>query len=299
MSARLVAAAVVIYYVVLGLWLLSPESVYSGDIGVKYVQARALADQRFTTLDIPYPGEFLDKEREFVPLRPPFVMATRGTTQAIFPPASAVIQAVAVSIGGFRGLIVLSIVSAAVVLVASWKLAPAEYRPPGRPCRWPWRPSVVLRRQRLGACAGRRLRRRRIHVGLAIAAAAVVGRAVHRRRADRCRRDASRRGRPARPGVAAGRLDPREGVAPPGPCAERRRRAVGPGSSSRGVVVRTPCGGASAPRRAPAAGRARRHRRAQPRRAGASADERRASATTRSSSTGCSAVARTRRWLGS
>jgi hypothetical protein len=126
-AARLLAGAIVAFYAVLGLGMLAPESVYSGDIGVKYVQARALADQRFRTLDIPYPGELLDPAREFIPLRPPFVMVTGETTQAIFPPASAVIQAVAVSLGGFRGLIALSIVASALVLLASWKLAPARY----------------------------------------------------------------------------------------------------------------------------------------------------------------------------
>lgn len=127
MIARVAACAIVAMYVVLGLVILSPESVYSGDIGVKYVQARALAEHRFTSLDIPYPGQFLDPSREFFPLRPPFVMTTGGTTQAIFPPAAAVVQAIAVAASGFRGLIVLSIVSAAVVLVASLRLAPAEY----------------------------------------------------------------------------------------------------------------------------------------------------------------------------
>jgi hypothetical protein len=127
MIAKLATAAVVILYVVLGLVALAPESVYSGDIGVKYVQARALADHRFTSLDIPYPGEFIDPAREFIPLRPPFVMTAGGTTQAIFPPASAVLQAVAVAAAGFRGLIVLSLVAAAVVLVAATMLAPPRY----------------------------------------------------------------------------------------------------------------------------------------------------------------------------
>jgi hypothetical protein len=127
MIAKLTTAAIVSLYVVLGLVILAPESVYSGDIGVKYVQARALADHRFASLDIPYPGQFLDPAREFFPLRPPFVMMTGGTTQAIFPPAAAVIQAVAVVAGGFRGLIVLSLISAAVVLVASSRLAPPKY----------------------------------------------------------------------------------------------------------------------------------------------------------------------------
>jgi hypothetical protein len=127
MIARLAVAGIVAFYGVLGLVMLAPESVYSGDIGVKFVQARALADHRFMSLDIPYPGEFLDPAREFIPLRPPFVLITGGTTQAIFPPASAVLQAVAVAAAGFRGLIVLSVVAAAVVLVASFMLA--RWRP--------------------------------------------------------------------------------------------------------------------------------------------------------------------------
>jgi hypothetical protein len=128
MIVKLATAAIVSLYVVLGLVILAPESVYSGDVGVKYVQARALADHRFRSLDIPYPGEFLDSAREFFPLRPPFVMTSGGTTQAIFPPAFAVLQAVAVSAAGFRGLIVLSLLSAVVVLVASSLLAPPRYR---------------------------------------------------------------------------------------------------------------------------------------------------------------------------
>ena len=86
MIVRLALAAVILFYAVLGLVVLAPESVYSGDIGVKFVQARALADHHFRSLDIPYRGEFLDPARTYFPLRPPFVMNTGGETQAIFPP---------------------------------------------------------------------------------------------------------------------------------------------------------------------------------------------------------------------
>jgi len=120
-------AAIVAFYAWLGLVVLVPEAVYSGDIGVKYVQAQALAEKRFASLDISYPGDFLDPAREFSPLRPPFVIKTAGETQAIFPPASAVLQAVAVRAAGFRGMIVVSILAAAVVLIASWRMAPAGY----------------------------------------------------------------------------------------------------------------------------------------------------------------------------
>jgi hypothetical protein len=113
---------------VIGLVVLAPESVYSGDIGVKFVQARALADHRFRSLDIPYRGEFLDPARTYFPLRPPFVMKTGGETQAIFPPVSAVFHAVAVLLAGFRGMVILSIVGGAVVLISSCVLAPPRYR---------------------------------------------------------------------------------------------------------------------------------------------------------------------------
>jgi hypothetical protein len=131
MRARAAAVAtigIVLFYAVLGLIVLAPEAVYSGDIGVKFVQARALVERRLSSLDIPYPGEFLDPRHAFSPLRRPFFMRTHGETQAIFPPASALLQAVAVGVAGFRGMIALSIAAAAVVIVSSCALAPASQR---------------------------------------------------------------------------------------------------------------------------------------------------------------------------
>lgn len=131
MSDRLLVlttAVIIAGYAVLGLVILAPEALYSGDIGVKYVQARALVKQRFTSLDMPYPGRYLDPNRSFSPLQPPFVMKTRGQTQAIFPPASALLQAVAVSVAGLRGMIALSIVAGAVVLLCTCAIAPPPQR---------------------------------------------------------------------------------------------------------------------------------------------------------------------------
>lgn len=125
--SRAVLAALVLFYAVLGLLVLAPEAVYSGDIGVKYVQAWALAAHGFRTLDIPYPGAFLDPAREFFPLRAPFVMVTGGSTQTIFSPAAAVLQALGVSVAGFLGFIVVSVVAAAAILYSAWKLSPPQY----------------------------------------------------------------------------------------------------------------------------------------------------------------------------
>jgi hypothetical protein len=121
-------SALVLFYTILGLVVLLPESVYSGDIGVKFVQARALAAHHFTSLAISYPGSFLDADRAFFPMRPPFVMTTGGETQAIFSPAAAIVQAAAVSVGGIRGLVFVSIVSAAIILYAAMTLAPVRDR---------------------------------------------------------------------------------------------------------------------------------------------------------------------------
>jgi hypothetical protein len=127
-SVALATISIVAFYAVLGLIVLAPEGVYSGDIGVKFVQAQALVERRFTSLDIPYPGEFLDPRHSFSPLQRPFFMRPHGETQAIFPPASAVLQAVGVAVAGFRGMIALSIAGAAVALVCAGLLVPSSQR---------------------------------------------------------------------------------------------------------------------------------------------------------------------------
>ena len=119
-----VLAGIALFYAAFGLWVLAPDAVYSGDIGVKYVQARALAEHRLASMDIPYPGAFLDPRGEFLPMRPPFIMTTGGTTQAIFSPFSAVSQAIAVATAGMRGLILLSIAGAVVTLWAAFSMSP-------------------------------------------------------------------------------------------------------------------------------------------------------------------------------
>lgn len=127
-KAWLLSAAIGAYYAWLGLAVLVPESVYSGDIGVQYVQAQALLDHRFRSLEISYPGEFLDPERRFFPIRPPFVFRAGGTTQSIFPTASALLQAVGVSAFGLHGMVVLSVIAGWATLVLAARLAPIRVR---------------------------------------------------------------------------------------------------------------------------------------------------------------------------
>ena len=121
----ILSALVGIYYAVLGLAVLAPEAVYSGDIGVQYVQAQSILDNSFRSLAITYPGAFLDPERRFFPLRPPFVLTAAGETQSIFPPASALLQAVGVGAWGLRGMIVISVIAGWLAVYCAARLAPA------------------------------------------------------------------------------------------------------------------------------------------------------------------------------
>jgi hypothetical protein len=128
-ATRIVLAGLATLYLVLGLFVLTADAIYSGDIGVKFVQARALAAHRFTSLDLPYPGAFVDPERLFIALRAPFVITAGQETQAIFPPASAVVQAVAVTAAGVRGMMVVTILAAIATLWATARLAAPELGP--------------------------------------------------------------------------------------------------------------------------------------------------------------------------
>ena len=126
--ALILAGILTAAYAVLGLTVFAPEGVYSGDVGVKFVQARATAAHHFRSLDLPYPGDFIDPAREFFPLRPPFAIKVGEETQAIFSPAAAVLQGLFAAAGGIRGLIVLSILSAGGVLIASAIMAPNGFK---------------------------------------------------------------------------------------------------------------------------------------------------------------------------
>ena len=128
-ATRVVFGVLAVLYVLLGLVVLTPAAVYSGDVGVKFVQARALAAHHFTSLDIPYPGAFLDPDRRFSALRPPFVMAVGGETQAIFPTASAVLQAAAVTVGGIRGMVAVTLLAGLAVMYVTAKMAEPPLSP--------------------------------------------------------------------------------------------------------------------------------------------------------------------------
>ena len=117
-------AAVTAVYAWLAFIALAPDAVYSGDFGVKFVQARELWNHQFTSLAIEPRNTFLDFDGRFSPLRAPFVFKTPVGTQAIFPPAAAVLQGMFVPMGGLLGMRLLSLLSCALTLWATWRLSP-------------------------------------------------------------------------------------------------------------------------------------------------------------------------------
>jgi hypothetical protein len=110
-------------YAVLAFAVLSTDVVSSGDIGVKFVQARALLDSGFRSLAMPNRASVLDPNEQFSPFRAPFVFATSGGRQAIFPPAAAVLQAPFVGVAGVAGMRLLAIIATGVVLWCASRLA--------------------------------------------------------------------------------------------------------------------------------------------------------------------------------
>lgn len=120
-------AAIAAVTLVIG-WLafvaLAPDAVYSGDFGVKFVQARELWNNHFASLAIAPRNTFLDPDGRFSPLKAPFVFATRTGTQAIFPPAASILQALFVPLNGLLGMRLLSLLSVTLASWATWRLSP-------------------------------------------------------------------------------------------------------------------------------------------------------------------------------
>ena len=103
---------------------LAPDAIYSGDFGVKFVQARELWNNRFASLAITPRNTFLDPDGRFSPLKAPFVFATRGGIQAIFPPAASILQGLFVPLNGLLGMRLLSLLSVTLASWVTWRLSP-------------------------------------------------------------------------------------------------------------------------------------------------------------------------------
>jgi hypothetical protein len=117
---RIVAAAAVFYVVVAA--ALPPDVFYSGDGGVKVAQARSLLASRFSTTAFVDPAPELHAGGALFPLGPPFAYWIGGRFQPGFAPAFAAAVAPFYAAFGFRGLRVVPVLGAVLLLVLTARL---------------------------------------------------------------------------------------------------------------------------------------------------------------------------------
>ncbi len=121
--AVLSCIGVFVVWAVIAFVVLSPQAPYSGDLGVKFVQARSLVDSGLRSMTLVYPGSLIDPQSKYFPLRPPFVLSGADGFQGIFPTAVALLNAPFASIGGLAAMVALALLSGVAMLWATDRLA--------------------------------------------------------------------------------------------------------------------------------------------------------------------------------
>ena len=117
-----IAIAIAAIYAFLGLVASEPNSLFSIDAAVKLLQAQALWDSGFTSVALHYKAQDIDPEFRFLPFGAPFVFHHDGAIQGVYPVSVALLNAAALSLG-LPGLVLLSVVSALVALLATGQVA--------------------------------------------------------------------------------------------------------------------------------------------------------------------------------
>ncbi len=102
------------------LTLAMPAGLFSGDEGIKLVQAQALVNSGWRDFAVPYLGSDADPSGAHIPLRPPFVSEKDGSWYGIYSVEWVTVSAVFWKLGGLRGVFLLSWIGAAAAL---WLLA--------------------------------------------------------------------------------------------------------------------------------------------------------------------------------
>lgn len=124
-GAGLVIATLAAGYVVLVTAVLSPRTFFSGDAGVKYLQADALVRSGWRALAIPNPAPALDPHQRFSVLA--LNQFERRAPEAPFYGAYSVLFALPVSVGlwafGVRGLYVIPVAATVLTLIITYRLA--------------------------------------------------------------------------------------------------------------------------------------------------------------------------------
>ncbi len=121
--------AVVLAWTVIAFLLLSPDTLYSADVGVKFVQARSLLLNGFRSMGFVYPGGPIEPSWHLFPFGKPFVFRTPDGIQAIFPTAVTLLNAPFVAAGGLSGMVLLSLAGGAAVLWYALKFGRGAWAP--------------------------------------------------------------------------------------------------------------------------------------------------------------------------
>lgn len=120
---RWLVAAVGVYYAMLAFLLCPPETLWSGDAGLKLIQVESLLRSRFSTLALEYPGADLDPDGEHWPYPLPFAAERDGRYYSTFPPYFPALTAPFYWALGYHGLRVLPFLGGLAVLLASIPLS--------------------------------------------------------------------------------------------------------------------------------------------------------------------------------
>ncbi len=125
MHRRFVLAALVVLvaWTVIAFVVLSPNAPYSGDLGIKFVQAKSLVRSGLHSMALLYPGAMIDATWRYFPVRPPFIFSAGDGIQGIFPTTVALMNAPFASLGGLAGMIVLALLAGFAVLWATGRIA--------------------------------------------------------------------------------------------------------------------------------------------------------------------------------
>jgi len=105
----------------LSLFLMPRDGFWSGDSGCKFLQLQGIL--RTGEFSIAWPGQRLDPEFAFVPLRKPFGHVVDGKLYAQYSPVFALASAIPYRLVGFGGLFLLPFLAGLATLPAVWRIA--------------------------------------------------------------------------------------------------------------------------------------------------------------------------------
>lgn len=113
---------VLVVYLLLTLCIFPPDTFFTCDSGMKYLQVFYLVENGFRSDGIPYAGRSVDPEEKYFPVLPPFAYRVGGPTYPQYPLLFAVLSALPYIIFGFRGLFLIPVFSTVVSAAVLHKL---------------------------------------------------------------------------------------------------------------------------------------------------------------------------------